>query len=248
MDLVAIPLFCDEVAPRFCSAHEFLLVRVGAEGTGAFRRTRLRDDAWSVRLERLRRLGTSVVLCGGFDSRFLPFARGLGLRVESGLAGPARALAEAFGTKDLDRYRVTGDRVTRRRTKMGERRTLAIAAMDDSGLDAQVSGHFGRCPWYVLVDISRGVPGETKVVSTAAAGPHTPGRMPDFVAGLGADVVLAGGMGPRAIKMFEGMGVEVATGARGTVREAAVAFLGGGLTGTPPCAHDHPDSCGGHDA
>ena len=131
---------------------------------------------------------------------------------------------------------------------MGEQRTLAIAAMDDGGLDAEVSGHFGRCPWYVVVGLSDGELGEPRVVSTAGAGPHTPGSMPAFVGDLGADVVLAGGMGPKALRLFEGMGIEVATGARGTVREAAAAFVSGELTGTRPCAHDHADGCGGQHA
>lgn len=248
MDLVAIPLFDDEVAPRFCSASEFLLVRVDSNGIGAFQRRQLGDEPWPSRLERLSRLGASVLLCGGFNSRFLPFARGLGLRVESGLTGSARTLAEAFGKSDLDRFRVTDDRTTTRRRAMNERKTLAVAAMDDRGLDSQVSGHFGRCPWYVTVDVEDGETGETKVFSTAGCGPHTPGRMPAFVSGLGAQVVVAGGMGPRAIKMFEAMDMQVVTGASGTVRQAAEAFLAGQLRGIQPCAHDHPDSCGGHDA
>jgi hypothetical protein len=139
MDLVAIPLFRDEVAPRFCSASEFLLVPVGPAGLGALQKVWFGHDTWPTCLERLCVLGVSVVLCGGFNSRFLPFAKGLGLRVESGLAGPARALAEAFGNRELDRFRVTGGPT--RSEAMVERASLTHEAMDDSGLAAEVSGH-----------------------------------------------------------------------------------------------------------
>jgi predicted Fe-Mo cluster-binding NifX family protein len=70
--------------------------------------------------------------------------------------------------------------------------------------------------------------------------------MPGFIHGLGADVILAGGMGPRAVDMFHAYGIEVATGAVGNVRKVLEAYLRGEVRGIVPCAHDHEDSCGGH--
>jgi len=76
---------------------------------------------------------------------------------------------------------------------------------------------------------------------------HRPGQVPEHVHGLGADVILAGGMGHRAVSMFHRFGIDVATtGASGTIREVVEAYLGGRLSGTVPCRHDHPDSCGHH--
>ena len=129
---------------------------------------------------------------------------------------------------------------------MSDRRNVAVAALDDRGLDAAVSPHFGRCPWYSVVELRGGKPTGARVFAAAAAGPHGPGRMPAYVASLGADAVLSGGMGPRAIQLFESMGIEVATGATGTVRDAVEAFVAGTLRGVGPCAHDHADGCGGH--
>ncbi len=124
-------------------------------------------------------------------------------------------------------------------------RKLAVACEDDRGLDGQVSGHFGRCPAYTVVEVQDGAIVGARVETNPHFGNHQPGTMPVFVRGLGANVVIAGGMGPRAIDMFTEFGIEVATGAVGNVRRVVEAYLRGELQGIVPCAHDHPESCGG---
>ena len=55
--------------------------------------------------------------------------------------------------------------------------------------------------------------------------------------------MLAGGMGRRAIALFQQYGIEAVTGAAGTVRHALEQYLGGALQGAEPCresiAHSH---------
>lgn len=87
---------------------------------------------------------------------------------------------------------------------------------------------------------------ESKVEPNPFYGNHQPGQMPAFIRDLGANVILAGGMGPRAIDLFMNYEIEVATGAVGNVRNVLNAYLRGNIKGIVPCAHDHPDSCGGH--
>jgi predicted Fe-Mo cluster-binding NifX family protein len=53
-------------------------------------------------------------------------------------------------------------------------------------------------------------------------------------------------MGPKAIDMFTGFGIEVATGVGGKVEKVLNAYLEGRVNGTTPCEHDHGDSCGGN--
>ena len=60
------------------------------------------------------------------------------------------------------------------------------------------------------------------------------------------NVMIAGGMGPKAIDMFGGFGIEVVTGVGGAVGNVLTAYLDGKVSGTAPCKHDHGDSCGGH--
>jgi HAMP domain-containing protein len=60
--------------------------------------------------------------------------------------------------------------------------------------------------------------------------------------------MLTGGMGRRAIGLFEQYGIQAVTGAFGTVRRSLEQYLGGGLQGAQPCresmehAHEHEDA------
>ena len=123
---------------------------------------------------------------------------------------------------------------------------IVIAAEDDRGLDGAVSMHFGRCPYYVLAEVAGGRLREHEVKENPLFGNHQPGGAPRYISELGANVILAGGMGPRAVEMFDGFGIDVATGVSGRVGDALRAYLQGDLKGIVPCAHDHPESCGSH--
>ncbi len=123
---------------------------------------------------------------------------------------------------------------------MEDTRLVAITSEDGRGLDGRVSAHFGRCPAYTLVEVRDGRPGAVRVVDNPFAASHAPGVVPAFLRDLGADVVITGGMGPRAIAMFERFGTEVVTGASGRIGEALETWLAGELAGTEPCAeHEH---------
>lgn len=128
---------------------------------------------------------------------------------------------------------------------MSDTVNIAVAAEDEAGLDGQVAGHFGRCPAYVVVETVGGEIRGGRVVPNPHAQAHQPGQMPRFIQGLGVDAILAGGMGPRAINMFSEYGIDVATGLTGRVRDVVGSYLRGELSGTVPCRHDHPSSCGG---
>jgi Mrp family chromosome partitioning ATPase/predicted Fe-Mo cluster-binding NifX family protein len=129
---------------------------------------------------------------------------------------------------------------------MNDKKIVAVATEDDKALEGEVSMHFGRCRYYTLVEVQDGRVGATRCVENPYYDNHQPGVMPQFIHGLGADVILAGGMGPKAVQLFHGFGMDVATGAVGRVDKVVEAYLAGRLAGTVPCNHDHPESCGGH--
>lgn len=112
---------------------------------------------------------------------------------------------------------------------------IAISADDNNGLDSVVSPHFGRCPYYVLVDVDGCEVKQVSVVESPFYGRHQPGQVPGFIHSQGADVMLAGGMGRRAIGFFREYGIEAVTGAAGSVRHALEQYLGGALQGADPC-------------
>jgi predicted Fe-Mo cluster-binding NifX family protein len=119
---------------------------------------------------------------------------------------------------------------------------IAISAESDSGLSSLVSSHFGRCPYFVLVDTDNGAVARVDTVRNPFFGNHQPGQVPAFVNSQGANVMLSGGMGAGAVSYFNQYGIEVATGASGTVGETIDRFLAGSLRGTQPCCPDD----GGH--
>jgi predicted Fe-Mo cluster-binding NifX family protein len=120
---------------------------------------------------------------------------------------------------------------------------IALASEDNSGLDGRLAAHFGRCPYYVVANVNDVSVGEVEVVKNPHFENHQMGIMPEFISSLNADVIIAGGMGPRAINLFEEMGIEVVTGFVGKVEDILKAYIEGKIEGTEPCGHDHGDGC-----
>jgi predicted Fe-Mo cluster-binding NifX family protein len=122
---------------------------------------------------------------------------------------------------------------------------VAVSADTKNGLDSVVSPHFGRCPHFILVDLVGRNVGEVQAVDNPFYGHHQPGQVPGFISSLGADVMLTGGMGGRAIMFFQQYGIEGVTGAYGTVAQSVEQYLGGQLRGAEPCkesqehGHEH---------
>jgi predicted Fe-Mo cluster-binding NifX family protein len=122
---------------------------------------------------------------------------------------------------------------------------VAVSADNRNGLDSVVSPHFGRCPHFVLVDLDEHDVREVQEVDNPYYGHHQPGQVPAFINSLGANVMLTGGMGGRAIMFFQQFDIEGVTGAYGTVRQSLERYLGGELRGAAPCKesqeHGHGD-------
>ncbi len=121
---------------------------------------------------------------------------------------------------------------------------IALACEDNQGLDGQISQHFGRCPSYLIVDVEGNEVKKSEVVENPYYTNHIPGKVPQFIKEQDVQVMIAGGMGPRAIDMFSTFGIEVVTGAIGNAGNVLQAYLQGEIAGVEPCKHDHP---GDHD-
>jgi len=93
---VAVPLFEDEIAPRFCFAREMLVATVEAGEVVSRERLLVESLAWPERIRRLESRGVTVVLASGFDRCQIPMASAHGLRVIVGLGGNAEAVLLAY--------------------------------------------------------------------------------------------------------------------------------------------------------
>jgi len=75
--------------------------------------------------------------------------------------------------------------------------------------------------------------------NTIAAPPHEPGLLPAWLADQGANLVLAGGMGTRAIQLFADRDIEVIVGAPALEPEALAGGYLAGEIGAGANACDH---------
>ncbi|MGE4275079.1 MAG: NifB/NifX family molybdenum-iron cluster-binding protein [Candidatus Methanomethylophilaceae archaeon] len=99
----------------------------------------------------------------------------------------------------------------------------------------QVSGHFGHCERYGIYQVDDGL--ATHVETVPSPG-HEPGKLPVFLAGHHVDLVIAGGMGPKAVELFREMGIEVLLGVSGSAAQVAETFASGKLkAGVSSCHH-----------
>ncbi len=120
---------------------------------------------------------------------------------------------------------------------------IAISLETNNGLDSEVAHHFGRCPFFALVDLDGTDVQSVEVIDNPYYAGHQVGEVPKFIHSQNANVMLSGGMGGRAIQFFDQFGIKAATGATGTVRSALENYFGGELGEAAPCdesvAHGH---------
>jgi predicted Fe-Mo cluster-binding NifX family protein len=112
---------------------------------------------------------------------------------------------------------------------------VAFASEENNGLDSTLSHHFGRCPYYVFVEIENDQIRNVEARENPYFNAHAPGVVPEFIAKQGANVIVTGGMGPQAIDWFKRLGVQPITGASGKVRDVLNDYLTGKLSGMQPC-------------
>ena len=102
--------------------------------------------------------------------------------------------------------------------------------------DGKLCSHFGHCNQFVLIETENG---KIKNKAMQTPPPHEPGVLPKWLHDLGADVIIAGGMGSRAQQIFNENGIKVVTGAPMDTPELLVnQYLSDNLlTGQNVCDH-----------
>ena len=77
-----------------------------------------------------------------------------------------------------------------------------------------VSAHFGRCPYFTIVDIEGNNVKSKEVVANPG---HQPGAIPQFLHQKGVECIIAGGMGMRAEGFFNEFGIKTIVGISGKI-------------------------------
>lgn len=104
--------------------------------------------------------------------------------------------------------------------------------------DGKLAAHFGHCGSFAILtadDDSKTIVSKEEVIPP----PHEPGLLPKWLSGHGVHLVIAGGMGSRAVNLFNSFGMKVLTGAPPLPSEELVRrYLEGSLqTGGNECDH-----------
>jgi predicted Fe-Mo cluster-binding NifX family protein len=102
---------------------------------------------------------------------------------------------------------------------------IVIPVSGESGLDAQLSEHFGRAPYFVVIDIDEnGQISNQQTVSNTSEHFGGSGRPPDRILQFKPDVLITYGMGPRALNIFQAARVAVLRANTNTVRDVITAY------------------------
>ncbi len=96
------------------------------------------------------------------------------------------------------------------------------------GLDAEVDPRFGRCAYFVIVDLET-MQFEAVENSSAVAAGGAGISAAQMIANKGVQVILTGNSGPNAYRTLSAAGIQVITGAVGKVRDAVDAYKAGRL-------------------
>ena len=104
-----------------------------------------------------------------------------------------------------------------------------VVTSTGEGLNSQVDPRFGRAAMFVMVDTETG---ETQVVDNSAGVRAAQGagiQAAETVSRLGAECLITGHCGPKAFRALQAAGIEVYTGASGTITEAVEQLKSGEL-------------------
>ena len=104
--------------------------------------------------------------------------------------------------------------------------------------EGKLTMHFGHCASFALVDVdpqTKNILGSEEI----AAPPHEPGLLPPWLAKQGAQMIIAGGMGQRALQLFAQQGIQVVVGAPAETPEKLITeyFAGTLQVGENVCDH-----------
>ncbi|MCL4429575.1 MAG: NifB/NifX family molybdenum-iron cluster-binding protein [Chloroflexi bacterium] len=127
---------------------------------------------------------------------------------------------------------------------------IIIPTENQEGLEAKVAQHFGRAPYFTVVELDN--KGETvKIKAEANTGEHMggTGHPHENLLALKPDVIAAYGMGPGGLNSFQNAGTTILKAEGETVKEVIDNFKDGTLKeltgGCTPCNRYETKKCVG---
>jgi predicted Fe-Mo cluster-binding NifX family protein len=116
---------------------------------------------------------------------------------------------------------------------------ISVPSMGNCGLEDQVGQHFGKVLNYILYDTESG---EVSIIPNTSEHNGGVGLPPELMANNGVNIMLCGGLGRKAVSMFEQYDIDVFVGAQGTIQNALDAWKEGKLQRA-----NQENACSSHD-
>jgi predicted Fe-Mo cluster-binding NifX family protein len=104
------------------------------------------------------------------------------------------------------------------------RERIVIPAEDGNGLNARLSEHFGRAPYFIIVELEDGNISNVQVVPNESEHFGGFGRPPDRILQFRPNAVITYGMGPRALSIFQEARIAVLKANADTVKDVVEAY------------------------
>lgn len=104
---------------------------------------------------------------------------------------------------------------------------ICFTSDEKNGLESTMSYHFGHCPYFVIVDIEGTAVKSVESIPNTFAEEHNAGDLPALMKDMGIDVIITGGMGPKAQDFFKDYGITPIIGAYGKVKDVLEEYLHG---------------------
>jgi len=102
---------------------------------------------------------------------------------------------------------------------------IVVPAVDQSGLNAQLAEHFGRAPYFAVVELDEnGEVSEIKTVPNIGEHAGGKGQTHDNILELQPNAIIVHGMGPRGLSTFQSAGVAVLRANANTVSGVIAAY------------------------
>lgn len=244
---VCIPEYSGRVSPLFDTARDCMIYTMDGGTVMGAKRIALPERGVGSRLDFLSTNGVTSVICSAISRIYSDALIRRGIVLIPGVIGPVEEVISAFGEGKLtvDEYQMPGCRWKGRFRKglcpdyqaivpdtfmKGVTGKMKIAITSEgAGAESPVDPRFGRAAGFIIHDTDSG---EFQWQDNASGRESQQGAgivAAKNIVNSGARVLITGHVGPKAFSTLQAAGIEIYSGAGGTVREAVERFNAGEL-------------------
>ena len=236
------------VSPLFDVAGKFTLVHTGNPDKTDFLDTL--DLSGMFLVNALKESGIDIVICSAISRRYARALVKSGIELVPGVIGSVDEIVNAYLSDSLsiDRYAMPGCGWQRQfrgghcpnyreifpeddynEKKNGGNRMKIVITAQENNPDAEVDPRFGRAKCFMVYDKETGEFSDIDNTQNFEAAQGAGIQAAKAVIDTGAGTLISGHVGPKAFAALNAAGIDMFTGAKGTVREALESFEKGEL-------------------